>query len=230
MRIVLTKGIPVGAGMGGGSSDAGAVLRALSGRFPGAVDAERLAALALELGADVPYFLAPRPALVEGIGDRIRPLAGFPALAVLVVTPSPGLATAAVFAAWDDAHRRVDAPDSAALTPAEPGRSMRRPPVSWTGWDPSWAAPSGSSPSRRQTLLASLLVNDLEPVAAAMQPAVARVRAEIERAGARAVGMSGSGPTVFGVFDALDEARAAAAGISWQPTDRIHVGRTAGSS
>ncbi|NUQ34172.1 MAG: 4-(cytidine 5'-diphospho)-2-C-methyl-D-erythritol kinase, partial [Planctomycetaceae bacterium] len=46
---------------------------------------------------------------------------------------------------------------------------------------------------------------------------------------ARAVGMSGSGPTVFGVFDDLDAARAAAAGIPWQPTDRVHVGRTAGS-
>lgn len=227
VRIVLAKGIPVGAGMGGGSSDAGAVLRALAGCFPGAADEERLAALALQLGADVPYFLDPRPALVEGIGDRIRPLAGFPALPVLVVTPSPGLATAAVFSAWDRAHPRADAPDSAALTPAEPGRSMRRPPVSWTDWDPSWAAPAASG--RWQTLLASLLVNDLEPVAAALQPAVVRVRAEIERAGARAVGMSGSGPTVFGVFEALDEARAAAAGISWQPGDRVHVGRTAGS-
>jgi 4-diphosphocytidyl-2-C-methyl-D-erythritol kinase len=224
VRIALAKAIPVGAGMGGGSSDAGAVLRALATCFPGAVDAEGLAALALGLGADVPYFLDPRPALVEGIGDRIRPLAGFPALAVLVVTPSPGLATAAVFAAWDRAHPRVNAPDSAALTRAEPGRSIRRPPVSWAEWDPSWAAPH-----RWQTLLASLLVNDLEPVAAALQPAVVRIRAEIERAGARAVGMSGSGPTVFGVFEAIDEARAAAAGSSWQPTDRVHVGRTAGS-
>lgn len=222
LRIVLTKRIPVGAGMGGGSSDAGAVLRALAERFPGALDRGRLAALAVSLGADVPYFLDPRPALVRGIGERIEPLAGFPSLAVLVATPAPPLATAAVFQAWDRAHPAGAAPDSAALTPVEPGRRMPPLPVLLAETDPS--------SDRWQTLLASLLVNDLEPAAAALGPAVGRVRADIERAGARAVGMSGSGPTLFGVFGDLDEARAAAAGIPWRPTDHVHVGRTAGSS
>lgn len=221
VRIALAKRIPVGAGMGGGSSDAGSVLRALAGRFPGALDAARLGALAVSLGADVPYFLDPRPALVRGIGDEIEPLAGVPALAVVVATPSPGLATAAVFGAWDRAHPRGATQDSGALTPPEPNRRMPPLPVRLAGLDPSAA--------RGQTLLASLLGNDLEPVAAGLAPAIVRLRMEIGRAGARAVGMSGSGPTVFGVFDDLDAARAAAAGIPWQPTDRVHVGRTAGS-
>jgi 4-diphosphocytidyl-2-C-methyl-D-erythritol kinase len=226
VAIALEKRIPVGAGIGGGSSDAGAVLRALAGHFPGALSGERLRALALSLGADVPFFLDPRPALVRGIGDEIETLPRFPSLCVLVATPAPGLATREVFAAWDRAHPGVAAQDSAALTPAEPGRSMRALPV--------WSADLDPSPGRGQTLqarlLADLLENDLEPVAAALRPAVSRIRAEIERAGARAVGMSGSGPTVFGVFDGLDEAQAAAARIPWAPTDRIHVGRTAGSS
>ena len=76
VSIELEKRIPVGAGLGGGSSDAGAVLRGLATLFPGGICAEELAAIALELGADVPFFLAPRPARVRGIGERSEPLAG----------------------------------------------------------------------------------------------------------------------------------------------------------
>ena len=76
LRLRVTKRIPVAAGLGGGSSDAGAVLRGLAASFPGAIAAPALARLALRLGADVPYFLAPRPARVGGIGERSEPLAG----------------------------------------------------------------------------------------------------------------------------------------------------------
>ena len=68
VRIALAKRIPAAAGLGGGSSDAGAVLRALAGRWPAALRRDALAALALGLGADVPFFLDPRTALVGGIG------------------------------------------------------------------------------------------------------------------------------------------------------------------
>jgi 4-diphosphocytidyl-2-C-methyl-D-erythritol kinase len=226
VRIELVKRIPVGAGMGGGSSDAGAVLRALAGCFPDALAPAELERLAVSLGADVAYFLDPRPALVRGIGDEIEPLASFPALPVVVATPSPGLATAVVFRAWDSAHPCGPAPDSAALTPSGPNRRMPALPVLLAELDPP------AEPGRTllaNSLPADWLGNDLEPVAAGLAPAVVRLRTEIERAGARAVGMSGSGPTVFGVFDDLDAARAAAARIDWQPADRVHVGRTAGS-
>jgi 4-diphosphocytidyl-2-C-methyl-D-erythritol kinase len=228
VRITLTKRIPVGAGMGGGSSDAGAVLRVLAECFPGAVPAPSLAALAVRLGADVPYFLDPRPALVRGVGDVIEPIASFPSLEVVVVTPAPPLATAAVFRAFDARPRAGSAPDSAALTPADEGRRMPPLPALLEELGKA-SSPMPPSPRRWQTLLAELLVNDLEPVAAGLHPAVHRLRTAIERAGARAVGMSGSGPSVFGVFDGADEARAAAARILWEPTDRVHVGRTAGS-
>ncbi len=97
IELQIEKRLPAGAGLGGGSSDAGAVLRALCDLFPGAVDGPRLAELALELGADVPFFLDPRPALVSGIGERLEALDGLPSLPVLLAHPGVALPTANVF-------------------------------------------------------------------------------------------------------------------------------------
>jgi 4-diphosphocytidyl-2-C-methyl-D-erythritol kinase len=219
VAIRLRKCIPVGAGLGGGSSDAGAVLRALAALFPDALPAARLARLALSLGADVPFFLAPRPARVSGIGEVVEPLPGVPSFAVLVVVPEPPLSTAEVFRAFDEGGAdggRAGGGGTCgggALTRAEGGRSML-------------ALPGALDDARGW---AALLANDLEPVAARLRPAIVRVRGELERGGARAVGMSGSGPSVFGLFADAAGAGAAAEGGRWEPSDRIHVGRTAGS-
>jgi 4-diphosphocytidyl-2-C-methyl-D-erythritol kinase len=173
VRIRLTKRIPAAAGLGGGSSDAGAVLRALAASFPDALVPEALARLALGLGADVPYFLAPCLARVSGIGERIQRLSDFAPLACLLVNPGVPLATAAVFAAWD--VRPVPSP--AAIDPE-------------LGLD---------------------LANDLAGPAEGLCPAIAPLRERLRALGARAVGLSGSGPTVFGIFpDAAQAARAAA--------------------
>jgi len=104
-RIALTldKQIPVGAGLGGGSSDAAAVLCALAQQFANELSIQALAAVAVRLGADVPFFLDPRPAWVTGIGEQIEPIREFPALDVLLATPAPPLATADVFRALDAA-------------------------------------------------------------------------------------------------------------------------------
>jgi len=172
VAIALVKRVPSPGGLGGGSSDAGAVLRGLAERMPGAVSAERLRALALALGADLPFFLDPRPAWVGGIGERIEPVAALPSFALLLAHPGVALATAEVYAAHDAG--------GASLTPPEAGSSIR-------------------------ALLAlrdlrSLVLNDLEPTATRLCPAVAELRKEIEAAGALAVSLSGSGPSVFGVF------------------------------
>ena len=212
VRVLLEKRVPVGAGLGGGSSDAGAVLRALAGCFPRAIGAGRLAELALALGADVPFFLDPRPARVSGVGECIAPLSDWPAFPVLVATPAPPLPTAEVFEAWDRSP--------GALTPSEPGRNLARLPALLAARTADRAADSE---------LTALLGNDLEPAATRLRPGIARVRAEIERAGARAVGMSGSGPSVFGVFRDERSAQAAAERGRWEASDRVHVGRTLAS-
>ena len=172
VAIELVKRLPSPGGLGGGSSDAGSVLRGLAELLPGTVSIERLRALALALGADVPFFLDPRPALVGGIGERVEPVAALPSFALLLAHPGVPLATAEVYAAYDEGSRSL--------------------------------TPPGSGPSIRPLLalrdLRSLVVNDLEPAATRLCPAVAELRKEIEAAGALAVSLSGSGPTVFGVF------------------------------
>jgi 4-diphosphocytidyl-2-C-methyl-D-erythritol kinase len=186
VEIALEKRTPVAAGLGGGSSDAAAVLRGLASLAPRPLEPGRLAALALRLGADVPFFLDPRPAFVRGIGERIEPAAGVPSLPLLLAGPGEPLATREVFRAYD-------------VLCAERERVAAPPPRDLAGITQDPAA------------LARLLGNDLEPAALRLCPAIRRLRGELDARGALAVGMSGSGPTLFGVFPSLEAAREAAA-------------------
>ncbi len=190
LTLRLLKRIPSGAGLGGGSSDAGTVLRALQQHYPGELCEEDLAELALELGADVPFFLSPRPALVTGIGEQIQPLADFPRLWLLLVNPGISLATAAVFRAWDE--------DPASLTPVEPGSTMRA--------LQSWAA---ASRPITELFDSGLLVNDLEPAARRLCPEMGSLLKRLGELGAAWRGMSGSGATVYGIFPSEEAASAA---------------------
>ncbi|MFO0690742.1 MAG: 4-(cytidine 5'-diphospho)-2-C-methyl-D-erythritol kinase [Myxococcota bacterium] len=181
IRIGLRKGIPAGAGLGGGSSDAAAVLRGLVALSGLPVEPAELARWALALGADVPFFLAPEPAFVHGIGEHIERVGPLPELPVVLVNPGKTLATADVYRASD----RL----SAALTKNRAGSTMR--------------ALSGLTQNRRDLVpaLRDLLINDLEPAARQLCPVVGRIAERLGRVGALAVSMTGSGATVFGVFD-----------------------------
>jgi 4-diphosphocytidyl-2-C-methyl-D-erythritol kinase len=185
VAIALAKRTPVAAGLGGGSSDAGAVLRALDAFAPLSLAPERLRRIALRLGADVPFFLDPRTAWVRGIGEQIEPVRGLPALPLVLASPGEPLSTREVFRAYD-----VLRPD--ARNPAVPP-----PEIEHLLDDP--------------IALAALLHNDLESAAVRLCPAIHRLRQELLARGALAVGMSGSGPTLFGVFATHAAARAAAA-------------------
>ncbi len=213
--LTLTKRVPSPAGLGGGSSDAGAVLRGLAALTPGAVPLARMRELALRLGADVPFFLSPQPALVEGIGDRITPVSGVPALAVLLAHPGVGLSTQAVYAAFDagDSLTPTDGPPNLRallVLREEAGAAEAR-----------W--PSSVEPLR------ALVVNDLEPAASRLSPLVTNLREELSAAGARAVGMSGSGPTMYAIYASEAEALIAQREIARRGT-RTWVTSTARSS
>jgi 4-diphosphocytidyl-2-C-methyl-D-erythritol kinase len=177
--IDLNKRIPVGAGLGGGSSGAAAVLRMLA-TMCRISDAPRLAALALALGADVPFFLQPRPARVGGIGERIAPLDRFPHLHLVLVVPPFEVSTAEVFRLLEPRH---------------------------------WSGPASAEKLRKilqQEFEADLLVNDLAAVATTKWPAIGRLIALLNDAGASAAAMTGSGSAVFGLFPTADSATRAA--------------------
>lgn len=179
VAIDLEKSIPVGAGLGGGSSDAGTVLRMMASLHR--IDArERLHKIALALGADVPFFLDPRPSCVGGIGERIAPLENFPRLHLVIAAPAVEVATAAIFKA---------------LTKDE-----------WSGAAPA----SDVAEILRGEINARHLTNDLAVPAMRLYPHIAKLKALLEECGARAASMTGSGGAVFGIFhDEASAARAA---------------------
>jgi 4-diphosphocytidyl-2-C-methyl-D-erythritol kinase len=215
VAIELDKRLPSPGGLGGGSSDAGAVLRGLAELLPGAVAPARLRAVALGLGADVPFFLAPAPALVTGIGEEILPVDGLAPLALLLAHPGAPLATAAVYAAYDAG--------AAALTPSNAGPSIR---ALLALREEAGRARAGPI----ETSLRALVRNDLEPAASRLCPAVPELRKEIEATGALAVSLSGSGPTVFGVYPDVAAAGEAQRRIARRPGLRTWVVKTAPSA
>ena len=184
VRILLRKRIPSGAGLGGGSSDAASVFRALTQLIPNRVAPETLAQRALALGADIPFFLDPQPALVRGIGEKIEPIQGVPLLSLILGHPGEALATPEVFRVWDAL------PD--ALTPSPAGSTLRALSGRLTG--------ASATAAELAEVLGDLLENDLEKAAVRLCPPVRRLQERLSRAGALATGMSGSGATVFGVF------------------------------
>lgn len=177
--IGLDKVIPHGAGLGGGSSDAGAVLRMMATLSrPNAPS--RLAHLAIEIGADVPFFLDPRPSRVSGIGELIAPLPALPAWPIVVAVPPVEVPTAVVFRDLKPAHWSGTARD-----------------------DDVAALIAGDLPP-------GLFVNDLAAVAIERFPAIGALQNVIKETGARITSMSGSGGAVFGLFDSIAQADIAA--------------------
>ena len=180
-RVRLTKRIPVAAGLGGGSSDAAAVLRALRGER----DVNDLYAIARDLGADVPFFLSGcETALGSGRGDRIAPAVDFPRSHAFVLVPAePGLSTAEVFA-----HCRPNE-----IFPAVRGDLIRAVHI-----------------TRTPAEVGALLANDLEAAVLELRPELARNLERLRAAGALGVAITGSGPTAFGVFEDRPAAERAA--------------------
>jgi 4-diphosphocytidyl-2-C-methyl-D-erythritol kinase len=178
VAIELDKQIPVGAGMGGGSSDAGAVLRLMSLLYR-VEDAGRLAALALSIGADVPFFLDPKPARVRGVGDLIEPLKRVPTMAFVIGVPAIEVSTAEVFS-----HLRMP---------------------QWSGA----ASQTDIASIEQGKVSAELVVNDLAQAASGLHPEIEALKVLLQQTGASAVAMTGSGGAVFGLYPDSDEAEAA---------------------
>ena len=184
-RLRLTKNIPVGAGLGGGSADAAAALRVLSTLWQVEPADADTADIARELGADVPVCLAARTASVSGIGERVEAAPGLPACGLLLVHPLVPLPTAAVFRAL--AQRMPSPPPAASLT-------ILRMPDTVTGLAQALATRG----------------NDLTEAAVSMVPQIGTILATLHATpGCRYAAMSGSGAACFALYDDVMTAEAA---------------------
>ncbi len=186
VRVLLNKKIPAGAGLGGGSADAAAMLVGLNELFGLGLDEAELRDVGLRVGADVPFCLGGGTALGEGVGEVLSPLPAPPPHHLVVAKPAAGAETARIYGAYDErpvGGNSSVAPVVEALRAGDPGG------------------------------LARSLGNDLAPVTEDLVPEVRALEEALLRAGASGAAMSGTGTAVFGVFASETEARAAADGL-----------------
>jgi len=179
VRVRVVKNIPVSAGMGGGSSDAAVTLLCLNRLCSRPLSVETLKELALQLGADVPFFLKPRPCIATGVGEILEPLDRWPLFWYLIVVPGFQVSTS-----WVYKNLRLG------LTSNEYGRIKKE-------------------LHKERLVISQLLDNDLESVTSADFPILDRIKKTLLDAGAEGALMTGSGPSVFGVFGSREQAEQA---------------------
>ncbi|MHB1925797.1 MAG: 4-(cytidine 5'-diphospho)-2-C-methyl-D-erythritol kinase [Leptospirillum sp.] len=176
-RVELEKKIPVGAGLGGGSSNAAAALWAANRLTGNPVALKDLMVLGSRLGSDVPFFLGEAHAVAYGRGEKIHPCPPLPPRTIVLWNPLVPLSTAKIYGG-------LSAPSTDSLTDSE------------------------TLPKISSLLSDCRGLNDLEPVALSILPVIREVKSLMAAGGAVLSLMSGSGPTVFGLFDGSGEAEA----------------------
>ena len=180
--ITLDKHIPVAAGMAGGSSNAAAVLFGMNRIFGLGLSQKGLMARGIKLGADVPYCIMRGTVLAEGIGEELTELPPMPKCTVLIAKPPISVSTKTVYEALD-ARKGLNHPDINRLIEG---------------------LETGNLP-----YIASAMGNVLEEVTIPLHPVIEDIKNEMKTAGALNAMMSGSGPTVFGLFENKAQARKA---------------------
>ena len=176
LKITINKQIPVAAGLGGGSSNAAAVLAALNRYYGRPLSRNELMALGRSIGADVPFFIGRKPALATGIGDRLEFYDGLRPHKVLIVNPGFGVSTETVYKNFN-----------LGLTKCKKKLNL-------------------FSFKNKDFDIARHLCNDLETVVEDRYPEVIEAKEALLKNGAAGGLMSGSGPTVFGLFSDSDRA------------------------
>lgn len=196
LRVRLEKGVPHGAGLGGGSADAAAVLRWCNARAPQPLDRDALAAVAARVGADVPFFLHEGPCRVQGIGEAIRPYApeALRGLHLVLLCPDIHISTPWAYGAWDSWHKKNFSRED--LT----SKALK-------------AKEIDSCPVR--------LCNDLEGPVFAAYPALRAFKEALLQHGATLAVMSGSGASLVGLYRTASCAHRAADALRQQGV-RVH--------
>ena len=173
VELRIHKCIPVAAGMAGGSTDAAAVLYGMNQLYHLGLPMQRLMEYGLQLGADVPYCLLRGTALAEGIGERLTRLAPMPDCYILIAKPPVSVSTKLVYQTLDALEEPQHPPIDAQIQALK---------------------------AQDLTSLARNMGNVLEGVTVPMHPEIVQIKEMMEAQGAIAAMMSGSGPTVFGIF------------------------------
>ncbi len=193
VTMTLRKRIPMGGGLGGGSTDAAAVLLGLPALIGKPIPPARLAELALQLGADVPFFLLGGTALGFGRGEELYSLPDLPQTKGLLICPAVHVSTA-------EAFRSLARPPYAELTSPEGSRILER-----------FQVLARSVAARRSAgEWATLCENDFEPAVFRQHPNLQQIKRKLVRLGAKPAIMTGSGAALYGFFDtrrAAEEAR-----------------------
>jgi len=175
----IKKHLPVAAGMGGGSADAAAALRGMNTLFELGLKSERLEELGVRLGADVPFLIKGGIALAEGIGEKLTALPAFPECSLVIVKPNVSVSTKEVYEAFDSLTEVVH-PDIKKLT--------------------------GSLGKEDLRYIVKLLGNVLEDVTIKKHGIIDEIKRSLLENGAVFSMMTGSGPTVFGIFENKEKA------------------------
>ena len=192
-EIELIKNIPSESGMGGGSSDAAAILLVLQEHYGNPFDEEQLLRIAVNVGADVPFFLYGGTALCERVGEDVTSIGNLAGLGVLIAKPEEGVST----------------PECFAMIDKEPVKPFDE--KAYAEYIKSLKTPSKDTSEMLQKIVAGgeLLINDLELPATKLVPAIGEISKALEQTGASYCRMTGSGSAVFALFESLEEAAAA---------------------
>lgn len=182
VRIVIEKKIPVAAGLAGGSTDAAAVLKGINILFNLGIEQNELMQIGKTIGADVPYCVMGGTALAEGIGEKLTPLAPLGKIPIILIKPKVGVSTAWVYKTLD-LDKVSKRPNTEKIISALVKKDIK--------------------------YIAENMCNVLEEVTINKYPMIKKIKKNLLHKGAIGSMMSGSGPTVFGIFENEEKAKKA---------------------
>lgn len=213
IEVELIKGVPWGAGLGGGSADAACLLNFMARTASAegcAVSDTDLSAIAAKVGADVPFFLSSRPARITGVGDVITPLVPedieLPGRELVLVMPDIKVSTPWAYKAFDQA-----AQEKARADKGKSSETVTQ--ITQNNAETLTASEKASTECLPKSSPAGLFVNDLEAVVFGEYPELLGIRDKLLQLGACAASMSGSGSSIYGLFTEHSTASAAASAM-----------------
>jgi 4-diphosphocytidyl-2-C-methyl-D-erythritol kinase len=214
--ITITKNLPVQGGMGAGSSNAVATLIALEKELGEQLEPAQRLEIAAEVGSDLPLFLVGGTVLGIGRGEQVFPLPDLPPIACVIATPPIAVSTPKAFADWDEKFDTPGRESTGKLTSGKPSGTINGFSTSVFAWlMGTTAGVPARSGDRAETPLLDLvragIENDFERVVFPQYPELRDVKRVLEREGAKYASLSGSGSTVYGLFETAEAADNAAA-------------------